>query len=533
MTSIPEKMSIEGKSLRNRLTVAVGLLFVLPALVAGYLMQKEGLFGTFGYSQAALLVLTFALALAGAAILAQVFKKFMLVAFVMKNSAGGEHIAIEEQTEAKELYDISVSFNRLIARLDDAASRIEKQAEELAHAREAYGQMASALTDSEEMFRSLADQSPNMIFVNKCGKIVYVNRICEEIMGYKKEEFYSPDFDFRSLIAPDSLAAVNENFSRHTAGEEVPPCEYTVITRSGRRLEAIYTTKLINYDNSRAILCIVTDISDIRKNERLLMEYSTELEDMVKERTIELERAKEMAVAANDAKSEFVANMTHEVRTPLNSIIGFSEVMLDGMTGPLNDQQREYLGYIAENGRRLYDLISDVLDIARMETGRMELDLAEFSLRQLIEGCVLAFKNQAACKNVSLSAEINADLDFVTADPKKIRQVLSNLIGNAIKFTHEGGRAGVTASLDAGEVRVEVWDTGIGIAPEDMTKLFQSFTQIGERAIDKKYQGAGLGLYLSKKLVELHGGTITVQSNPGEGSRFAFTLPVRTFSGIK
>jgi signal transduction histidine kinase len=230
--------------------------------------------------------------------------------------------------------------------------------------------------------------------------------------------------------------------------------------------------------------------------------------------------------AASRHKSEFLANMSHELRTPLNAIIGFSEVLNERMFGELNDKQAEYLKDIHASGTHLLSLINDILDLSKVEAGRMELELSSFSLPAAVDSALTLVRERATRRGVTLSAAVHPDLGEMNGDERKIRQVLLNLLSNAIKFTPEGGRIEVTAAPESGAVDVSVIDTGVGIAPEDHEAVFEEFRQVGESAA--KQEGTGLGLALCRKFVELHGGKIWVTSALGAGSTFTFRLPVRS-----
>ena len=248
------------------------------------------------------------------------------------------------------------------------------------------------------------------------------------------------------------------------------------------------------------------------------------LEESVRERTEKLEEALQSAETANKTKSEFLANMSHELRTPMNAIIGFSELMAEGITGALNKKQMEYVEDIYESGCHLLSLINGILDLSKIEAGKMTYEPSEFSLGELLLDSLMIINEDALQHHITINTGIDDDLGFISADRQKIKQVVYNLLSNAIKFTPDGGEIGVNAGRDEEKILVEVWDTGIGIACEDQKKLFKPFSQI-ESTWSKKYQGTGLGLALSKKFVELHGGEIRVESEPGKGSRFSFTLP--------
>jgi signal transduction histidine kinase len=228
--------------------------------------------------------------------------------------------------------------------------------------------------------------------------------------------------------------------------------------------------------------------------------------------------------AASRHKSEFLANMSHELRTPLNAILGFSEVLTQGMFGAVNEKQSEYLHDILESGRHLLSLINDILDLSKIEAGRMELELSEFDLPQAIQNALTLVRERALRRGIGLHYAIDDRVAAIRADERKVKQVLLNLLSNAIKFTPEGGRIEVRAAPADRLVEVSVADTGIGIAAEDLETVFEEFRQVG--TAEKKAEGTGLGLALAKKFVELHGGQICVESELGRGSTFTFTLPV-------
>jgi signal transduction histidine kinase len=235
------------------------------------------------------------------------------------------------------------------------------------------------------------------------------------------------------------------------------------------------------------------------------------------------DKSRQLEVASQH-KSEFLANMSHELRTPLNAILGFSEVLAQGMFGEVNEKQTEYLHDILESGRHLLSLINDILDLSKIEAGRMELEVSEFDLPQAIQNALTLIRERALRRGIALHQVIDDQVASIRADERKIKQVLLNLLSNAIKFTPEGGRIEVRAVPTDGMIEVSVTDTGIGIAPEYQETVFEEFRQVG--TADKKAEGTGLGLALSRKFIELHGGRIRVTSRVGVGSTFTFTLPV-------
>jgi signal transduction histidine kinase len=237
------------------------------------------------------------------------------------------------------------------------------------------------------------------------------------------------------------------------------------------------------------------------------------------------DKGRELEVA-NRHKSEFLANMSHELRTPLNAVIGFSEVLLERMFGDINDKQEEYLRDIYTSGKHLLSLINDILDLSKVEAGRMELELTTFSLPMAIDNALTLVRTRAENHGIALGVDVDERLGDFVGDERKVKQILLNLLSNAVKFTPEGGRVGVHAALANGSVEISVSDTGIGIAEEDQARIFEEFQQAGPDHAGKR-EGTGLGLTLTRKFVELHGGTIWVKSQVGQGATFTFALPVR------
>lgn len=265
-----------------------------------------------------------------------------------------------------------------------------------------------------------------------------------------------------------------------------------------------------------------------RQGEELAMqneELSSQADELraqqhaLEEKNREVERA-------NRAKSEFLANMSHELRTPLNSIIGFSEVLEDLKFGQLNETQRKYIHNINTSGMHLLQLINDVLDLSKVEAGKMSLHYEDFQISAALHDIETAMRNELGKKNISFDMEIDEGLASLNADKQKVRQIMLNLLSNAVKFTQEGGKIKVCATGVDGALQISVTDTGIGIRPEDIKRIFTRFQQLDSKTA-REYQGTGLGLALTRKFVEMHGGKIWVESELGKGSTFTFTIPLR------
>lgn len=257
-----------------------------------------------------------------------------------------------------------------------------------------------------------------------------------------------------------------------------------------------------------------------------------DLASALNDMTTELGRLYREIQAASQHKSEFLANMSHELRTPLNAIIGFSEILNERMFGELNDKQAEYVRDIHESGEHLLSLINDILDLSKIEAGRMELDIGKFDAGLALENAVTLVRGKCLRHGITLNIELDPGLGKIIADERMFKQILLNLLSNAIKFTPEGGTVTVSASNRPQTIEITVSDTGIGISPEDQQTIFEEFRQAG---IDSSQasEGTGLGLTLTKKFIEMHGGSISVESEVGTGSTFAFDIPLSQTMAIE
>lgn len=279
-------------------------------------------------------------------------------------------------------------------------------------------------------------------------------------------------------------------------------------------------------ENARLFEQAREEIQERQRAEAALEQERALLAERVKERTAELSRANAELAKASKLKDEFLASMSHELRTPLNAILGSAEILQSQVFGPLQEKQAKYVKNVDESGKHLLSLINDILDLSKIEAGRMELTIQPVSVQAVCEASLRLVKQMAHKKRIGLVEQFNNTVTALPADERRLKQILVNLLSNAVKFTPEGGRVGLEVSeeLSRQVIHFAVWDTGIGIAQADMSRLFQPFTQL-DSALSRQYAGTGLGLSLISRMVEMHGGGIAVESEVGQGSRFTVTLP--------
>ncbi|MFH1397063.1 MAG: PAS domain-containing sensor histidine kinase [Candidatus Omnitrophota bacterium] len=289
--------------------------------------------------------------------------------------------------------------------------------------------------------------------------------------------------------------------------------DFTTIGRRTMLLNARQIKQVLGKE--RVILLAIEDITERREIEKGLEKTHKELQELA----VELKRT-------TRAKSEFLANMSHELRTPLNSINGFSEILWDETFGPLNEKQKKYINNILTSGKHLLLLINQILDMAKVESGKMKLALSSLPMKSLLNEISLLVADMVSKKKLQILLEIAEDLPDIEGDELKIKEIIYNLLSNAVKFTPDGGKIGMRAKKVDSKIEVEVWDTGVGIAPENIGKVFEGFFRV-DTPYSRVTEGTGLGLPLSKKLVELHGGNFSVESGGlNKGTGVKFTLPI-------
>ncbi len=493
----------------------------------------------------------------GLSALTLVRNKYPDLPFIFATGTMGEERAIDTLLSGATDYVLKERLSRLGA----AVSRALSEAEERTKRKQA----EDALQESEKRLQAILDNSPTLIFLKDAeGRYLQINRQFERSLNLTREQILG--HTDAEVFPPEEAAVFRANDRKVLEADRMLKFEVIAQYYDGPHTSIVYKFPL--HDDAGMVYAvggIATDITERKLMEEALQKYNEELEEKVRERTREYELAKIMAETASKAKSDFLANMSHELRTPLNSVIGFSEILQDELFGPLNERQRETIGYINTSGHHLLDLINEILDLSKIEAGRMEMEPALFSLRIVLNESLALLSEKAMRRRIKLYLDVEPDADReIEADERKLKQIIFNLLGNAVKFTPEGGSVHVNArrvrspefgaqsgkdssesgtrslegesiyyelktqnsKLDADFIEISVTDTGIGIKSEDMPRLFHEFTQL-QSAYTKEYEGTGLGLALTKKLVELHGGTIWASSEFGKGSTFTFVIPVR------
>ena len=424
---------------------------------------------------------------------------FLLV--VIGQSATTERIVIERTAE--------------LSQVNAELSRVN---EDLEHEIVIHKEVETALKTSEEKFRTFVDWTGDWEYwITPDGHFVYMTPSCDRITGYSAQAFIGDPGLIKRILPPDDYSKWEGHPCSHfesEAGES--EIEIRILAKNGDVRWVSHSCRPV-FQEGGAYLGRRVSNRDITERKHV--------EDALHSATTRANAMAERAQAANVAKSDFLANMSHELRTPLNVIIGFTELILDKQCGDITPQQEEYLGDVVHSARDLFLLINDILDLTKIEAGKLELELSEVPLPELLSRSFTILKEKALKHNIQLSYEVKDIPGSIIADERKLKQIIYNLLSNAVKFTPDGGRVQMEAELAGGFVQVSIADTGIGIKEQDLQRIFDPFEQ-AESSLSRRFQGTGLGLSLTRSMVELHGGKIWAESEgEGKGARFFFLMP--------
>src|SRR5438270_1204557 len=384
---------------------------------------------------------------------------------------------------------------------------------------------AYAESRAEKRFRRLLDAAPDVILeVDSQGRMVLINETAERMFGYGRDELIGLNVE---TLVPASMRGHHvQHRTSYAAHPQVRPMGTGLELNAQRKDGALFPVEISLSPNpgeeGGRVIALVRDITARKQVEDRLRaiqeQYTAELaakNQQLEARNLDVERA-------NRLKSEFLASMSHELRTPLHTIIGFSELLTEEMEGPLNEKQKRFMGHILQDSRHLLELINDILDLSRIEAGRLELQREQIDFAGCLEEVIAGIEQQAAAKSIEVEVR-NQFRGSLFADRLRVKEILYNLLSNALKFTPDRGKVWVETLVRGRQLHVTVGDTGIGVHPAEHQTIFDKFYQLGSTTKGTR-EGTGLGLAITKRLVELHGGTIWLESRPGEGSRFNFTL---------
>ncbi|MBT4265659.1 MAG: PAS domain S-box protein [Deltaproteobacteria bacterium] len=371
-------------------------------------------------------------------------------------------------------------------------------------------QIEKELQESKSSYQEFVEGTSDLITrVDADGNIVYINHVSNDIFGYSPEESIGKSaFDF---IHPDDRGYTQEWFQKMVEGHETyGTIENRQLNRNGQSNHMLWTTSFF-YDDSGNLIGSNSIASNISKRKQM---------------EIDLRIAKEKAIVANQAKSAFLANMSHELRTPLNSIIGFSQILEKQISESLTEKRQGYFNNIKSSGYHLLEMVNDILDLSKIEAGKIEIDFKPFDFGKMLKRSPGVIQAIAYQKKVHVETNLQPDLGWIIGDETRLKQVIYNLLSNAVKFTESGKKVGIDASVKEDSFILTIWDEGVGIPEDYLERIFDPFEQVaGSNSLNKS--GTGLGLSISKKLLEMHQGTICAKSKIGQGSRFIITLPGR------
>ncbi len=379
---------------------------------------------------------------------------------------------------------------------------------------------------AERRFRNLLEAAPDGILeVDQQGRIVLANASASQLFGYPPGELEGMSVE---TLIPEQYRDLHIGHRAHYWTAPATRPMGSGLALSGRRKDGTdfpveISLSPVQSEEGMRVTAVIRDVSGRQRAEERIRHMQESYTAELAAKNYELAMRNQEIERADRLKSEFLASMSHELRTPLHTVIGFTELLLEEIEGPLNEKQRRFLGHIRQDSNHLLELINDILDLSKIESGRMELKPEDFDVAAAIEEVLGGIRPLAAAKSLELVIDTPPAI-ALRADRVRFREILYNLLSNAVKFTPEGGRITVASAVEGGSVVITVEDTGIGIRREDHVSIFDKFHQVGNTTKGVR-EGTGLGLAITKRLVEMHGGTIAVDSEPGRGSRFTVMLP--------